>query len=544
MVTGSTAAGREAFARRAWGEAFDAFAQADGANLLGLDDLERLATAAYLAGHDATELWARTFHECSRTGDVARAARGAFLLAFGLFSKGEAARAAGWLARAQKAVAGADAQGPAHGYLLVFEGLEHLEAGDGVPALAIFERVAELGEQVGDCDLSTLGTLGRGQALMVQGRLAEGAVHLDEAIVAITADEVSPVVAGIVYCGAIETCQRAFDLRRAAEWTTALDRWCDAQPDLVPYRGQCLVHRSQILQVHGAWSAAAEEARRACERLAGTPASGEAFYQLGELHRVQGQTDQAEEAYRDAHRAGREPQPGLALLRLAQGRVDAAIGAIRRVVGEALALPMRAAVLGPHVEISLAAGDLAAARAGAEELSAIASDVGAPGVAAAAAQATGAVLLGEGDARRALQTLRRAWSGWHELDAPYDAARVRVLVGLACRALGDEEGAAMELDAARWIFEQLGAVPDLVRVAELSSPGPGAPPGALTSREAEVLMLVARGRTNREVAAELFISDKTVARHLSNIFAKLGLSSRAAATAWAYEHGLAGSSTT
>jgi DNA-binding CsgD family transcriptional regulator len=543
VVTGSTAAGREAFARRAWGAAFDALSEADRAGQLDLDDLERLATAAYLVGRDDPELWARTFHECANGGDCHRAARCGFLLAFGLFSRGEGARAAGWLARAQKALAGADTEGPGHGYLLVFEGLEQIESGDPEVGRTIFEHVAELGERFGDGDLGTLGALGHGQSLIALGRTAEGAAHLDEAIVAVTADEVSAVVAGIVYCAAIETCQRAFDLRRAREWTTALDRWCGEQSDLEPYRGQCLVHRSQILQLHGAWSDAAEEAQRACERLAGAPAVGEAFYQQGELHRVQGHADAADQAYREAHRAGREPQPGLALLRLAQGRVAAASGAIRRVVGEARGPVPRAAVLGAEVEICLAADDVATARAAADELSAIAADLGAPALLAVAAQASGAVLLAEGEARAALDTLRRAWAGWHGLDAPYEAARVRVLVGLACRALGDDDSAAMELDAARWVFDQLGAAPDLARVAELSPPARGAPPGRLTEREAEVLKLVARGRTNREVATELFISDKTVARHLSNIFAKLGLSSRAAATAWAYEHGLAGRST-
>jgi DNA-binding CsgD family transcriptional regulator len=541
-VTGSTAVGREAFARRAWREAFDALSDADRRDPLGLDDLERLATAAYLVGRDDAELWARTFHACTHLGDASRAARCAFVLCFGLFSRGEGAQAAGWLARAQKALADAAADGPGQGYVLVFAGLEQLESGEPEMALASFEQVAACGERFGDRDLATLGALGHGQSLVALGRTAEGAADLDEAIVAISADEVSPVVTGIVYCAAIETCQLAFDLRRAQEWTTALDRWCDAQPDLVPFRGQCLVHRSQILQLHGAWNDASDEAQRAFELLAGGPAAGLALYQQGELHRVQGQRDAAERAYRDAHRAGREPQPGLALLRLAQGRVDAALGAIRRVVGEARGAVARAAVLGPDVEIRLAAGDVAGARASADELSAIALDLGATLVQAAAAQATGAVLLAEGEAGSALDTLRRAWAGWHGLDAPYEAARVRVLVGLACRALGDEEGAAMELDAARWVFDQLGAVPDLARVTDLARPTPGSPPAPLTAREAEVVRLVARGRTNREIAAELFISDRTVARHLSNIFAKLGLSSRAAATAWAYEHGLAGTS--
>jgi len=541
-VTGPTATGREAFARGAWSEAFALLTDADHAEPLALDDLERLASAAWLLGRDEVELWARTFHACVDTSDVARAARCAFLMAFGLYSRGEGGQAAGWLARAQRAVAGAGVEGPGHGYVLTFEALGQLESGDAESALAGFGRIAELGERFGDGDLRTLGTLGRGQSLIALGRTTEGAADLDEAIVAISAGEVSPIVTGIVYCAAIDTCQRAFDLHRAREWTAALDRWCGAQPDLVPFRGQCLVHRSQILQLHGAWGEAVDEAQRALEYLDGGPAVGEALYQQGELHRVQGDTDTADRAYRDAHRAGREPQPGLALLRLAQGRVDAAIGAIRRVVGVARSPVERAAVLGPDVEISLAAGDVVRARASADDLAELAVELDAPLVHAAAARATGAVLLAEGDAGAALEVLRRAWAGWHGLDAPYEAARVRVLVGLACRALGDHDSAAMELDAARWVFDQLGAAPDLARVARLAARAPSSP-GLLTPREVEVLKSVAQGRTNRAVAAELFISDKTVARHLSNIFTKLGVSSRAAATAWAYEHGLAGAST-
>ena len=309
----------------------------------------------------------------------------------------------------------------------------------------------------------------------------------------------------------------------------------------MPYRGQCLVYRAEIMQLHGAWSDAVEEARRACEWLSRPPgpATGPAFYQRAELHRLRGEFAKAEQAYRQASQFGRTPQPGLALLRLAQGQLDAAAAAIRRAVEEAQDRLTRAKVLAAHVEIMLAVGDVPAARAAADELTAVAADLDAPLLRAVAAHATGAVLLAEGDARAAVAALRRAWTAWQELEAPYDAARVRVLIGLAYRALGDRDTAAMELDAARWVFRQLGAMPDVIQVEALVREAAPRAAGGLTAREVEVLRLVAAGKTNRAIAADLFLSERTVDRHVSNIFTKLGLSSRAAATAYAVEHDLA-----
>jgi DNA-binding NarL/FixJ family response regulator len=295
------------------------------------------------------------------------------------------------------------------------------------------------------------------------------------------------------------------------------------------------------MQLHGAWPDALEEAERACEWLSRPPpqhAVGWALYQQAELHRLRGEFARAEEEYRQASQWGRELLPGLALLRLAQGQTDAARTAICRAVDEAGERRVRCRMLAASVEILLAAGDIPAARSAADELSRIGADLDAPFLRALAAQAGGAVLLHEGHPRAALTLLRQATIAWRELEAPYEAAQVRVLVGLACRALGDEDSAAMELDAARQVFQQLGAAPDISRVTRLLRPATPRASAGLTAREVQVLALVATGKTNRAIAGELRISEKTVARHLSNIFTKLGLSSRAAATAYAYQHDL------
>ena len=421
----------------------------------------------------------------------------------------------------------------ARGHLLMLTGMQSLFQGDVGAALANILQAAEVAARFGDADLSTLSKLAQGQILLMQGRPADSVAMFDQVMVAVTAGEVSPTVAGLAYCGTISACQAMFDVRRAREWSAALSRWCDEQPDLVPYTGWCLVHRGEIMQLHGSWDDAADAAERAYRRsLLSTDqaAGGGAHYVLGEVHRLRGDVVAAEQAYREASRLGREPQPGLALLRLAQGQVEAAASTIRRVVDEAATDgAAKARVLAAHVEIMIAAGEAVAARASVDELAELAAAFGAPLLQATAAQCSGALLLSEGDARGALAQLRRAWTGWQQVEVPYEAARTRALIGQACRALGDEDAAQMEFDAARWAFMQLGATPDLVRVETLARPVQVLDHCGLTAREIEVL---------RSVAADLFLSEKTVARHLSNIFAKLDISSRAAATAFAYEHDL------
>ena len=522
-----------------WGVAFAELSAAHREGQLDVGDLEHLAVAAYMVGNDAAcgEAWTAAHHAWLRSGDEARAARCAFGQALGLFFRGDLAPAMGWVARGGRLLEESRRDCVELAWLRMLNALPRLFEGDA-DVYASFVEAGEIAERFADADAAMFARLCRGYALIFAGRAAEGMVLLDEVMVSVTADELSPMLAGIAYCQVIALCQAVFDLRRAREWTEALTRWCDAQPDLVPFRGNCLVHRCEIFQLQGAWADALESARRACEWLAGPPmwdALGSAHYQLAEIQRLRGELADAEESYRRASLAGRDPEPGMSLLRLAQGRADVAAPAMRRALDEAQDPIARSRLLPACVDVLLAVEDVASARAAADELARIAAQLGAAYVTGLAAEASGAVLLAEGDSRAALTELRTAHRVWRDLDAPHQAARVRVLIGAACRELGDGGNAELEFEAARAVLEQLGARPDLERLARLAeSPRPG----GLSRRENEVLTLVAAGKTNRAIASELFISEKTVARHVSNIFTKLGLSSRAEATAYAYKRGL------
>jgi DNA-binding NarL/FixJ family response regulator len=546
-MTSSVEAAHEAYAREDWAAAFTGFSAAvaeGGPAALDAIGHERRAVAAYLVGadDDSTAAWEAAHRAALAHGDPATAARCAFWLGLGLLLRGHPARAGGWLARAQRLIDEDGLDCVAAGYLLVPALLGALEAGDPAGGRDLAVEATAVGRRFDEPDLRAFGILGHGQALIALGDVTGGLTRLDEVMVSVTAGEVGPIATGIVYCAVILECMVLLDLPRATEWTGALGEWCDAQADLVPFRGQCLVHRSQLQQAAGDWAEASTTAEAACRRLTDPPhpALGMACYQQAELHRLRGAFDQAEAAYRRASRHGRSPVPGLALLELARGEVGAAAATIERARREAAGpIVERPALLAAAVEILGAAGDGPGARAAADELRALAAGSASEVLVALAAQATGTVLVGEGDPAAALAGLRTAATVWRSLHMPYEAARTAVVLATACAALGDRVSAQLELDNAREAFAALGAQPDLDRLDRLVAVAPVTGPAAVLSpREHEVLVLVAAGRTNREIAGELVISQHTVGRHLENIFTKLGVTSRAAATAYGYEHDL------
>lgn len=534
--------GRTSFERRAWLDAYTALSAADRAEPLEAPDLDLLATAASLIGRmdEYLAVLERAHLAHLERGDNLAAARSAGWLGMWLAIQGELGPASGWFGRAERIVEREGRDCVEQGWLLVPLAFRRHAAGDFDGAYEAGAQAVGFAERFGDADLAAIALHAQGLARVQQGSIDEGLGLLDEAMVGVTAESVSPMVAGIVYCGVIAGCEEAFDVRRAQEWTNALTRWCDGQPQMVSFTGRCLAHRAGLMQLHGEWRDALAEAklaRQRCEEAMNRAATGQALYQQGELHRLQGDFDAAETAYRGASEYGKEPQPGLSLLRLAQGDVEAAAAMTRRAASEASEPSVLATMLPAQVEVMLAAGDVNEARRAADELTAIAVSGRPTMLEAISARVRGAVELAEGHPQTALTALRHAARLWQELDAPYEVARVRVLVGLACRALGDDESAVLELGAAREVFEHLAAAPDVAWIDRLESPSTVDAHG-LTARELEVLRLVAAGKTNREIASELVVSQHTVARHLQNIFRKLGVTSRTAATAFAFQHEL------
>ena len=540
MASADIERGRQAYDRRAWRDAFEALTSGDPGDLAEAD-LERLAWAAALAGHVDIGLTAlERLHDVrAAAGKTCEAARAAFWLGLRLITLGEIGRATGWLTRAEQLIE-KEEDCVERGYLLIPRGYAALfRKGVAAEACEAGRQALEIAERTGDRDLAGLAHMLQGQALTTLGDHDAGLAQLDAAMLSATRGQLSPMVTGIIYCGTIGCCQRVYAIDRAREWTAALDAWVRSQPQLLAFTGSCLVHRSEIMQLQGNWQEAFDEARRATEgQVAARDPDGiaSAYYQQGEILRLRGEIEAAESAYRSASQHGREPQPGLALLRLATGQTAAAAASIRQALSSAPP-QSRLRYLPAAVEILLEAGDHDAAEEAARDLVRIASGSRNDILQALANHAHGSVRHARGDARGALEPLRQAFSTWQRVGAPYLAARIRAEMAGVLSDLRDEEGAELERAAARAVFRDLGAAPDLARLDGTGGER-AAHPFGLTARELEVLRLVASGRTNRAIAEQLFLSEKTVDRHVSNIFGKLDVPTRAAATAFAYQHKL------
>ncbi len=523
-----------------WRVEYSELSGADRDGTLPPEDLERLAVAAGLLGleDEVVPLRERALRGYLDRGDQDAALRCGFWCGFHLQNRGDHAQARGWLQRIGRLATPEAIDGPSGGLLAQVEAVRIMFGGDPAAALPVFDDAIARADRAGDVDGFTLGMLGRARCLNESGRPDEAAAAMDELMVHVVAGRVHPEVAGLAYCGVVSICIGRLDLRRAQEWTAALSRWVEDQEGMLPYRGTCLVHRAEVLRWRGDWGAAANEADDACRWLTAfhEPSLGGAHYVLGELARLRGDLTDAENAFARAGELGHDPQPGLGLLRLAQGKAAVAVAGVRRALGEddVIGRP-RAVLAAAAVEVGLAAGDLELARTAHAMLDGLVGDGDTACLRALRDQWTGALLLADGEPAAALPRLRAAVAGWQSMGAPYEVARARCLVARACAALGDAEAASMESGAARAELTRLGALADL---ALLDATAPPRSTGPLSPREVDVLRLLATGASNRAIAERLFLSEKTVARHLSNIYGKLDVPSRAAATAWAFENAL------
>ena len=532
---------REAYDRRDWVAAYEGLSGLDG-GAMHTDDLARLATAAYLAGrrNDCIQALQRAYQGHVDTGDTLAAVRCSFWLAMVLLTSGEMAVGGGWVARSQRLLSDVPDEVVERGYILIHLMFRHIFQAEFARALEHSVEITAYGRRFRDPDLLAMGLASQGRLMLYSGRVPEGLALLDEAMVGIAAGEVSPIFAGQIYCSMIEACQEISDFARVTEWTRALTTWCEAQPGLLPFTGQCAVHRGQVMRVRGAYLAALEELERAAQRYQTAedlPPLGLVASERGQVLHIRGDLGAAETAFDQAINFGHDPQPALALLWLAKGRTAAAVGAIRRLLAEPRDPVHRTQLLPGAIEILHAAGHLDEARPLVEELTAVAAAFGCSALTAMAGYAAGSVALAGGDPTTALPDLRKAMQLWAALDSPYEVARTRVLIGRALRDLGDNDSATAQFDAARRGFTDLGAIPAAQQIDRLLVRT--AAPGGLTAREVEVLRLVATGKSNQEIADALFLSNKTVARHLSNIFTKIDVQSRTAAAAYAHQHGLA-----
>jgi DNA-binding NarL/FixJ family response regulator len=531
---------REAYERRDWVAAFDALAAIDD-EALQADDFAALASTAYLVGrrNDCIQALQRAYDANLGRGDVLQAVRSACWLTTVLFEGGELAIGNGWLARAQRLLDDVEGDVVERGYVIERLILQGVITGDFATAFELAPQLTGYGRRFHDPDLVATGLMCEGRMAIYSGQVAVGLQLLDEAMVEVMGGALSPIIAGLVYCSVIEACQEVSDLGRAGQWTHALTTWCEAQPGLVAYTGQSAVHRGQLMRLQGALQEALAELDSALERYAATgghPAIGLAHYERGVVLGLLGDAAAADLAFAAAIDAGHSGQPGRALLWLATGRTEAAVAAVRRLLVEQQDPVSRSGLLPAAVEVLVAAGDSEAADPLVGELQEIGATFGCGALQAAGRYAEATLALSAGDGARTTTAAKQAAALWARLEARHELARCRVLAAQGMRLLGDEQSAVSELEAARKAFAELGARSDERAVALLL--GHGTAPGGLSPREVEVLQLVAAGRSNPQVAAELFLSEKTVARHLSNIFTKLDVGSRTAAAAFAYEHGL------
>lgn len=528
---------------RAWQRAFDSFVEADEAGPLEPIDLRSMGTAAYMLGRDddMVSCLERSHQVHLEAGVLLDAAHDAIWIGLNLALRGEVGPASGWFGRAGRILGDVDEPNAEVGYLVLSQAMQRQMRGDHEGAVVAADEAIEIGRRFDERDLVALAVHAKGRALMRQGETTDGLLFLDEAMVAVLADRLSPIVTGIIYCSVIEACHEVLDLGRARQWTEALSGWCRSQPDMVAFTGQCLTHRAEIMQLRGDWADALAEADRASGRFfdgMNQAPVAQAFYRQGELHRLTGDLVRAEEAYRAASKWGWSPQPGLAQLRVAQGDRVAARAALSRQLGEAQDWVERARILPAYVDVLIGAGEIELGRQAADELERIAFENPSPMLSALADFARGAISLELEDPETALASFREALRNWQILDAPYEMAKARSMIGLACERIGDHDNAGLEFDASRSEFIRLGARPDVAWLDNLIG-GPNSPGSAgLTNRELEVLRLVASGATNKSIALELFVSERTIDRHVSNIFTKLSVTTRTAAATYAHEHAL------
>lgn len=533
-------AAREYHRTSRWVEACEEYGAADLDAPLSIEDLECWAEAAQVIGRtdEAIDVLSRCFELRAQAGDIHEATRTAYWLWSGhVFARGEFAIAAGWVERA-RGVAATQPSGE-YGWLAIPGAYKCIAAGDYEAAEGLLHRATELGVGRGDTDLVTIATTMRGRTTLKLGSLEDGLALLDEAMVRILARTTSPRTTSVMYCAAIGSCYEVHELARAAEWSVALDKWLGELPQLSgAYFGNCRIYRALLMRLRGDWSRATAELEQACRDLAidGPMIAGHAWYELGELRRLRGDPG-VEDAYQQAMAFGWGAQPGLALYRLGQGDVQTADTGLRRVLAERDQAGDRFALLRAAVEIDLAAGRVDSAVAAAREMEGIADIYPTAAARSTVAAVRGAVALAEDRPSEALVHLREAVNGWRELGMPYETATAGVRIADACRALGDHDGVRMELQAALATFNRLGARPDADRAAKLVSDGADGGAG-LSPRETDVLRLIVDGRTNAEIAAELFLSERTVHRHVSNILTKLGVRSRTAAAIAAVQHKL------